>query len=97
MKESDRLKSITEALNGLGAKITEGPDYLHILGVDELAGGTVDPQNDHRIAMAGALASLKSRETVTVLNPDCVNKSYPDFWKDFCRQEVMEKEKEDKR
>lgn len=97
MKESDRLKSITEALNGLGAKITEGPDYLHISGVDELAGGTVDPQNDHRIAMAGALASLKSRETVTVLNPDCVNKSYPDFWKDFCRQEVMKKEKEDKR
>ncbi len=87
MKESDRLRSITEALNALGAKITEGEDYLLIRGVDELGGGAVDPHNDHRIAMAGALASLKSRGKVTVLDPDCVNKSYPDFWKDFCGEE----------
>ncbi len=91
MKESDRLRSITTALNALGAKITEGSDHLHILGVEELAGGTVDPHNDHRIAMAGALASLKSRGTVTVLDPDCVNKSYPGFWKDFCRAEKEER------
>ncbi len=91
MKESDRIKSISSALNALGAEITEGPDYLTIKGVDRLYGGVVDPQNDHRIAMTGALASLKSRGKVTVLDPECVNKSYPDFWKDFCRKEKEER------
>lgn len=84
MKESDRLRSITQAMNALGAKIEEGEDHLHITGVKTLDGDTVDPQNDHRIAMAAALASLKSRGKVTVLDPGCVNKSYPDFWEDFC-------------
>lgn len=84
MKESDRLKSITEALKVLGADITEGDDFLAIRGVEELAGGIVNPHNDHRIAMATALAAIKSRNPVTILDPGCVNKSYPDFFKDFC-------------
>jgi 3-phosphoshikimate 1-carboxyvinyltransferase len=90
MKESDRLRSITQAMNSLGASIEEGEDYLLITGVDVLEGGVVDPHNDHRIAMAAALASLKSRGKVTILDPRCVNKSYPDFWKDFCRKEKEE-------
>ncbi len=85
MKESDRLKTITETLNTLGAKITEGADCLSIEGVDEMEGGTIDPHNDHRIAMAGALASIKCKKPVKVLDPGCVNKSYPNFFRDFCR------------
>ena len=69
MKESDRLRSITQAMNSLGASIEEGEDYLLITGVDVLEGGVVDPHNDHRIAMAAALASLKSRGKVTILIP----------------------------
>ena len=90
MKESDRLRSISESLNSLGAKITEGPDHLTIQGVDELHGGRVDSHNDHRIAMAGALASIKSRGAVTILDPECVNKSYPAFFRDFCGQKKEE-------
>ena len=42
MKESDRLRSITQALNVLGAGIEEGEDHLRIMGVDALNGGIVD-------------------------------------------------------
>lgn len=84
MKESDRLTSIRECLNSLGAKIIEEGDTLIITGVEELDGGIVYPYNDHRIAMAGALASIKSLGPVKIMNPNCVNKSYPNFYNDFC-------------
>lgn len=87
MKESDRLHSLTTQLNALGAKIEEEEDSLTITGVEVLQGGTVDPQGDHRIAMAAAVASIRSQGQVTVLNPDCVSKSYPDFWVDFSKIE----------
>lgn len=86
MKESDRLHALATQLNGLGANIIEEKDSLIIKGVKELKGGIVDPYNDHRIAMSVAIASIKSRETVKILNPECVNKSYPNFWNDFCKQ-----------
>ena len=87
MKESDRLHSLTTQLNALGAKIEEEEDSLIITGVEVLQGGTVDPQGDHRIAMAAAIASIRSQERVTIFNPDCVSKSYPDFWNDFSKIE----------
>lgn len=86
MKESDRLHALATQLSAIGADIREEEDQLVIRGVKELHGGVVDPQNDHRIAMAAAVASIRSKGAVTILDPDCVNKSYPDFWKDFCRQ-----------
>ncbi|PKM85310.1 MAG: 3-phosphoshikimate 1-carboxyvinyltransferase [Firmicutes bacterium HGW-Firmicutes-11] len=86
MKESDRLHALATQLSEIGADIREEEDQLVIHGVKELHGGVVDPQNDHRIAMAAAVASIKSKGAVTILDPDCVKKSYPDFWKDFCRQ-----------
>ena len=89
LKESDRLHALTVLLNGMGADITEGDDCLIIKGVKRLKGGTVEPSNDHRIAMALAIASIKSERPVTTLNADCVNKSYPDFWNDFC---ILKKE-----
>lgn len=83
LKESDRLHAITQELNKLGANIHEGSDFLTIQGRKELTGGIVDSWNDHRIAMALAIASLRCHESVTIRNSSCVNKSYPDFWKDF--------------
>ncbi|MBU2700862.1 3-phosphoshikimate 1-carboxyvinyltransferase [Sporomusaceae bacterium BoRhaA] len=83
LKESDRLHAITQELNKLGADIHEGSDFLTIQGRKELTGGIVDSWNDHRIAMALAIASLRCHESVTIQNSSCVNKSYPDFWKDF--------------
>jgi 3-phosphoshikimate 1-carboxyvinyltransferase len=87
IKESDRLHAVTEELNSLGAKIEEGPDYLVIQGIQELRGGIVDSHNDHRIAMSVALAAIKSRGEVQLTGASAVNKSYPGFWGDFCKEE----------
>ena len=83
IKESDRLKTVSHMIESLGGKITEGEDYLVIEGVLALSGGTVDCANDHRIAMAGAIASCASQGPVILKGADAVNKSYPGFFKDF--------------
>ena len=82
-KESDRLHSVTQQLNRIGARIIEEEDALVICGVASMKGGIIDPQNDHRIAMAAAIAALRCEKKVRVLDADCVNKSYPKFWDDF--------------
>ena len=84
IKESDRLTAVTTVLNALGARVEELADGLVIYGTDELEGGvTVDPFNDHRIAMMTAMAATRCRKAVTVENAECVRKSYPDFWEDY--------------
>ena len=81
IKESDRLASVTEALNALGAKVEEGCDRLTIHGLPGLKGGVeVDCCNDHRIAMMSAIAATRCQQPVTLIGADCVNKSYPNFW-----------------
>ncbi|QZY53642.1 3-phosphoshikimate 1-carboxyvinyltransferase [Crassaminicella profunda] len=83
IKESDRLKAMATELSKLGADIKELEDGLEIHGKEELKGGVVDSWNDHRIAMALAVASIKCTEPVIIQNNDAVKKSYPRFWKDF--------------
>lgn len=83
IKESDRLKAISQELIKLGAHIEELEDGLIIKGREQLNGGEVDSWNDHRIAMALAVASIKSREPVIITNSSAVKKSYPGFWDDF--------------
>jgi len=81
IKESDRLSAIGSCLNALGGKVTPGEDFLEIQGVQSLNGGTVDCFNDHRIAMAAAVAATRSTAPVTLLGAQCVEKSYPDFFR----------------
>jgi len=83
IKESDRLKSIATELNKLGADVVEKEDSLVIDGKEELMGGVVDSWNDHRIAMALAIASIKCTQPVIITNSDSINKSYPDFFRHF--------------
>ncbi|MGN0710172.1 MAG: 3-phosphoshikimate 1-carboxyvinyltransferase [Anaerovoracaceae bacterium] len=83
IKESDRLATVHEMLEALGAEIEEGEDSLTIYGKGSLTGGTVDGHNDHRIVMAAAASSVLCREPVTILGAEAVNKSYPAFWSDF--------------
>ncbi len=84
LKESDRLASVSAMLRALGAKVEELPDSLVITG-GKLTGGVMDSCRDHRIAMAAAVASIRCRGDVTILNADAVNKSYPAFFEDFNR------------
>ena len=83
MKESDRLRTTAAMLTALGGQAEEGPDYLTVTGQPALSGGTVDSANDHRIAMAAAVAAARCTGPVTVLGAECVAKSYPAFWEDY--------------
>lgn len=85
IKESDRLSAICCELNKIGADIEERPEGLIIRGKETLRGGTASSWNDHRIAMALAIASIKCKEPVSIEDSNCVKKSYPDFWSDFKR------------
>lgn len=80
MKESDRLQSTAKLINDLGGRAEELPEGLVIHGTRALRGGTVDPCNDHRIAMSAAVAACMCTEWVTVLDAQCVQKSYRSFW-----------------
>lgn len=92
-KECDRLHAIAAELNAIGAAIQEEPEGLVIHGVHQLSGGRVSGWNDHRIAMALAVASQRCTGNLVIEGAECVRKSYPDFWQDFkklggiCRQE----------
>jgi 3-phosphoshikimate 1-carboxyvinyltransferase len=83
IKESDRLSAIASELNKIGAYIKERSDGLIIKGKESLNGGIVNSWNDHRIAMALAIATIKCRKPLIIKESECVKKSYPDFWKDF--------------
>lgn len=80
VKESDRLATITAELRKLGATVTESPDALRIEPGWSSAPVTVETHNDHRIAMAFAIAGL-ARGGVTIANEQVVSKSYPRFWR----------------
>ena len=85
IKESDRLKTVTDMLTALGGDVTETADGLIIRGVPRLKGGIMDAAGDHRIAMSGAVAALVCDESVTIVGAECVAKSYPAFWEEFER------------
>ena len=83
IKESDRLKSIASELSKIGGRIKELKDGLIIDGVDSFEGGKVNSWNDHRIAMAMAIASTRCKGPLTIEGAESVEKSYIGFWKDF--------------
>ena len=83
-KESDRLRATSVELKKLGAKIMETEDGLIIEGVKALKGGVrVWSHNDHRIAMALAVAATVCQKPVIIEGMDAINKSYPNFLEDF--------------
>lgn len=83
LKECDRLHAMAVELNKIGARIEEEPEGLIIHGVSGFTGGTVDGWNDHRVAMALAVASQRCQSPLTITGASCVRKSYPTFWEDF--------------
>ncbi|MFT5873268.1 MAG: 3-phosphoshikimate 1-carboxyvinyltransferase [Clostridium sp.] len=83
IKESDRLKAIATELNKIGADVIEREDSLIIHGKPWLKGGIVNSWNDHRIAMAMAIASIRCTLELTIEDSGAVKKSYPEFYEDF--------------
>jgi 3-phosphoshikimate 1-carboxyvinyltransferase len=82
-KESDRLLSLYLELKKMGADIAMDESSLTVKGPCALRGSTVDPHNDHRIAMACAVAALGAVGETMVQNAECVRKSYPRFFDDL--------------
>lgn len=85
LKESDRLEAMTKALANLGANITQQPDGLIIDGVPQLSPGTADGCNDHRVAMALAIAALQGGNPTVITDANSVAKSYPNFFDEYNR------------
>lgn len=83
LKESDRVKAIAIELKKMGAQIEERSDGLEIYGISHFKGAHVDAWQDHRIAMALAIASTMAEGPLYLKGADSVKKSYPDFWCHF--------------
>ena len=83
VKESDRIAVMTENLARMGADITPAEDGMIINGGRPLHGAEIDSHSDHRIAMSFAVAGTICDGTLTIKNGDCVNISYPEFYKDL--------------
>jgi 3-phosphoshikimate 1-carboxyvinyltransferase len=81
IKESDRVLAMRTGLRQMGISCIESDDSLMIHG-GRPQKATVDPHNDHRIAMAFAALGLCTEE-LTILDAECTKKSYPSFWPDL--------------
>ena len=84
LKESDRVCAVINMLGAMGIHAEATNHTLHVFP-GSFSGGTVDAVNDHRIAMATAIAATVSTAPVTILGAECVKKSYPTFWEEFQR------------
>ena len=83
VKESDRIHAMTQALSSMGCNITAQDDGMIIEGGRSLHGADIDSFNDHRIAMSLAVAGLSAEGTTQILNAECVDISYPQFFEDL--------------
>lgn len=82
-KESNRADTFIEEFSKLGGKYSISADTLYIQPPNQIRSAIIDSHNDHRIAMAAALAINESDAQATILRAECVNKSYPSFWNDL--------------
>lgn len=87
-KESNRALTIKEEFEKLGVEVQLKADEMRIVGRGDaifVKGGKVSSRNDHRMAMALTLLSLRSNSLILINNPKVVNKSYPNFFQDFLK------------
>ena len=85
VKESNRLEIIVHHLSEMGCDITGTEDGMIIRGGKPLHGAVLDSHLDHRIAMSFAVAGLVADGETKITNADCVNISYPGFYRDLLR------------
>lgn len=83
-KESDRSNALIKEFTAIGVEIREHRGNLEIKG-GPISGGKVRTHQDHRIAMALAVAALRSKKGIELDDASCVAKSYPDFFDDLER------------
>lgn len=86
-KESDRLLGTARLLNAMGGDARIEGDSL-LIRPSPLHGGTVNPADDHRIAMSFAVLGLATGN-VKIIQAECVNKSFPGFWEQLAGKGLL--------
>jgi 3-phosphoshikimate 1-carboxyvinyltransferase len=81
-KESNRANTLKEEFGKMNIKIDIDDDMMFITG-GRPQGARVESHDDHRIAMAVAVASLGASGKVSIRDSQCVAKSYPHFFEDL--------------
>lgn len=81
VKESNRIDTVVENLTAMGGSVIPTDDGMEITGTGSLHGAMISTHDDHRIAMSFAIAGLAADGVTEFDNPDCVNISYPTFYR----------------
>lgn len=84
VKETDRIDAMHAELEKLGAKVESGPGWIrvHPIADGQWRAAAIKTYDDHRMAMCFSLAAF-GPEPVTILDPDCVSKTFPDYFSVF--------------
>ncbi|CAL4042817.1 3-phosphoshikimate 1-carboxyvinyltransferase [Buchnera aphidicola (Takecallis arundicolens)] len=82
VKETDRLYAMSTELKKIGAIIKEGKDFIFIKPPKKFIYSHINTYNDHRMAMCFSLLAL-SNQSVTIINPECVSKTFPQYFYEF--------------
>ncbi len=80
VKESNRIDTVVNGLDAIGANVKACDDGMVIYGGAPLFGAKIETKKDHRIAMAFAIANLISKGSIILDDGDCVAISFPDFY-----------------
>lgn len=80
VKETNRIDTVTAGLKAMGAVITSTDDGMIIEGTGHLNGASIQSYLDHRIAMAFSVAGLASDGETQIVDSQCVDVSYPEFY-----------------
>ena len=80
VKESDRISAIVTNLRAMGIEVEEKADGLSMPGGQRFRGADIITRNDHRIAMAFAVAALAADGETRIHNAECADVSFPGFW-----------------
>jgi 3-phosphoshikimate 1-carboxyvinyltransferase len=78
LKETDRLLALQTELRKVGATVVTTDDSITITP-GRPTGAFIETYNDHRMAMAFGVLAL-AHDDLTVLDPECVHKTWPEFW-----------------
>lgn len=89
VKETDRISAMATELRKLGAEVEEGADFLRITPPAQIQAASIATYDDHRMAMCFSLASLdgalRRGNTIRILDPHCVAKTFPDYFDVFAQ------------
>jgi 3-phosphoshikimate 1-carboxyvinyltransferase len=86
VKETDRITAMATELRKLGASVDEGPDWIAVTAPARWAPAAIHTYDDHRVAMCFSLAAFNALAgavppvPVRILDPQCVGKTFPDYF-----------------